>query len=592
MKWFDGLLQQFRRRSASAVVVAVAMLLASPALFSPLFADDYVHEQKWQTWLGGHEHSLWALLADYFRFVGRGHRTVLAEMETGVGAWWIAPDLKLAFFRPLSALFHVVDHAWWPGNAVLMHAHSLAWFLLLIGLLHALYRRFHTPTAAALALALFAWDDAHGMLLSWVANRSALVSASFGVAALLAHDKWIRDRWRLGTWLAPLLFAAALCSGEIGLSTLGYLVAHAMFVDRASPRQRVFRLLPFFGVAVLWQLTYSALGFGAVGSGFYFHPLHDPLGYARATLERAPVLLLSQLLPFPADVWFLLPLTAKAGLYLATFLLWMGCWKCFAHFLGGDRQLRFWVVGALSALGPVCATFPSERNLVFVGVGIAPVLARLLETCAASLVVRWQRWLVGALAIANLIVAPLALPLKCLTGLGMDRMMAPMDTAIPRDAINENRTLVAAWLDSEGWLAFTWSKRVALGIPKPSRARILALSLGKVTVTRVNANTLRISAAQGLLDSPAHHLIRGNSRPFQLGESIQLSDMTASVVELTNDRRPRVIEFRFDSALESPKWLWVRGIGTGLAPWKPPAVGNSVELDSRAPTGTRGKGNW
>jgi hypothetical protein len=84
-----------------------------------------------------------------------------------VFGWWMAPDFRISFWRPLSSLTHVLDHLLWPRSSVLAHAHSMLWFAALLAVLGTLYRRFHTPWIAHLPLLLYAVDDARGWVLGW-----------------------------------------------------------------------------------------------------------------------------------------------------------------------------------------------------------------------------------------------------------------------------------------------------------------------------------------------------------------------------------------------------------------------------------------
>jgi hypothetical protein len=77
-------------------------------------------------------------------------------LEEGVFGWWMAPDFRISFWRPLSSLTHVLDHLLWPRSSVLAHAHSMLWFAALLAVLGTLYRRFHTPWIAHLPLLLYA----------------------------------------------------------------------------------------------------------------------------------------------------------------------------------------------------------------------------------------------------------------------------------------------------------------------------------------------------------------------------------------------------------------------------------------------------
>jgi hypothetical protein len=225
LKW---LLARLDRPRAAYVIIPLALLLALPSIFSPFFIDEHMQTSKWKAWQQGTAQSSRHILNDYFVFIGSEERQ--REMES-LGVWWMAPDLKIAFWRPLAAATHVADHYLWPGKLALIHLHTLLWLAALLIALHRLLRRFLAPGIANLALALYAWDDARGMVLSWIANRHALIAGCFGLCVLIAHDRWRRDGWRAGALLAPALLGLGLLSSEMAVATVAFLVAHALWVD-------------------------------------------------------------------------------------------------------------------------------------------------------------------------------------------------------------------------------------------------------------------------------------------------------------------------------------------------------------------------
>lgn len=286
MRFLTWLLRCLSRPQAGRVVIAVALVLSTPALAAPLVADEHLQALRWR------EADVAGFLRDAFVFASGDADEARARMEH-LGTWWAPPDFRVAFFRPLAAATHALDLWLWPDGAVLMHAHTLLWLAALLVALDALYRRFLPARAATLALALFAWDDARGGLLSWVANRHALIAAFFAVGALLAHDRWRRDGWRPGAWLGPALFATALSASEGALATLGIFAGHAAFVDREGTLlRRLGRLAPYVAVLAVWQVAYGAGGYGVVASGSYVHPLEAPLTYLSLVPARAAALAL------------------------------------------------------------------------------------------------------------------------------------------------------------------------------------------------------------------------------------------------------------------------------------------------------------
>ena len=230
--------------------ILLALLLVSPSLGVGPLGDDYMHMARVDPRL--HAPGFAYAPLDLFTFMSGDPSQRAVLLEEGVFGWWMAHDFRMSFWRPLSSLTHVLDHVLWPRSPVLAHAHSMLWFAALLAVLAALYRRFHAPWIAHLALALYAVDDAHGWVVGWTANRNALVAATLAFAALVAHDRARRDGWRPGSWLGPALFGAALLGGEAALGVTGYLLAHALFIDSGPLRRRLARLWPYAALSVAW----------------------------------------------------------------------------------------------------------------------------------------------------------------------------------------------------------------------------------------------------------------------------------------------------------------------------------------------------
>ena len=84
---------------------------------------------------------------------------------------------------------------------------------------------------AGLATLIYAVDDAHGMLVGWIANRNGLVTAVLGVLALILFIRWRREGWRPGAFTAPFVFAVALLAGESAIAVGAYLIAYVLFLE-------------------------------------------------------------------------------------------------------------------------------------------------------------------------------------------------------------------------------------------------------------------------------------------------------------------------------------------------------------------------
>ena len=118
---YRGLKRMLDRAGADRAAVIVALVLLCFSLDTGLSADDYVHEliARGSDAIPGFIRAPW----DMYRFADKPFTAML--MREGVLGWWEDPDAKLAFFRPLSALTHILDSALWPNSGVLMHLHTL-----------------------------------------------------------------------------------------------------------------------------------------------------------------------------------------------------------------------------------------------------------------------------------------------------------------------------------------------------------------------------------------------------------------------------------------------------------------------------------
>ena len=390
-------------------LVALGVLLTSPSLFSGLAADDYLHAITLEKlpFVTPQEGPL-----DLFRFANGNAATARALMDVGEFPWTADPSVRFAFFRPLSALTHMLDYAAWPHAPAMMHAQNLFWFALALLGVAAVYRRLLGATwVAGLALLLYALDDTHAPVVGWLANRNALIALSFSLSALWMHDRWRRDGWKPGAWLGPLLFAVAILAGESALAILAYLAAHALHIDKTSLKARAVALTPYALIVVAWRFAYTHFGFGVSSSGIYFDPGQHPLVYLTALPRRLPFMLLGEVgLPRSdfamvyeyisptALAWMIGFALAVLGLLAAAMVpLWRR-----------DPVARFFTTGLLLAVFPICGAFPSDRLLLFVGVGAMGLIALFLSSAASFA----ERGAAAVLVFVHVVLAPPLLVLR------------------------------------------------------------------------------------------------------------------------------------------------------------------------------------
>jgi len=597
-------------RRLPILAVLLGTLLVLPSLNSGLILDDYCHQHFLSTdkELGGLKHGP----LDLFTFVSGDPEERRNSMEAGIYPWWTAEDLKLSFFRPLSSLSHLADHHLWINSPVLKHLHSILWYLLLLVLVAVMYRRFHTKCAAGLALLLFAIDDAHGLTVGFIANRNAIIAAVFGIAALIAYDRSRRDNWSPGRFLSPIFLAFGLLAGEACLAVTGYLFAYALFIDRGTVKERSFGLLPHVLVCIVWMVVYISLGYGTHNSGIYVNPIGEPMAFLPILAKRLPVLLLGQFGFPPSDFWLIYP--PQMALFVLIFaVLAIGVFiLVLLPFLRKGREkptrdrrvqstTRFWALGTLLAILPVCATFPSDRNLLISGIGAMGLLAILLgspfekeKTNGQKKITPWVHRFkfkflrlaggtaIGILIIIHLVLAPLMRPFRSLTWQKVSTSINHIDENIPGGEAIRGKTLVIVNFPLSMFVMYVPFYRWIRGEEIPGRIRLLAAGTGRIEVIRVSDRVLRIRTEQGFLRDEWEQMFRGPNTPMPKGYTVTLRDMQVKVTGVTGDGLAAEAEFYFNVPLEDSSlcWMYCSG-GIELTPYTPPKIGEKHYLKTK-----------
>ncbi|MHB8898625.1 MAG: hypothetical protein ACYC6Y_07750 [Thermoguttaceae bacterium] len=572
------------------VAVAVALLLTAGAVHNGLDGDDYYHRAvmegspRFRDQLRGPQ--------SMFRFLPGNVELARRSIDEGFLPWWTDPRIKAEFLQFLTVQTHILDYWLWPERPELMHLHSLAWFALLVFLAARFYRRLLGPTwMAGMAALLLAVEDGHGTPVGWICNRNVMLAATFGFGCLIAHDAWRREGKRWAFWAALVLWTCSLCSKEEGIATCAYLFAYALWLDRASLWTRFLTLVPYGLVLVAWRIVRDGLGYGVAHLGVYIDPITDPSRYALALVERFPVFVLGQW-GAPSDLAVVVhrllgsPLWWIAVAYAAVLGL------IFWPVLRRDPVARFFATGMLLAMVPVCATFPTDRLLMFAGLGAFGLLVRFWHAVFAPGGARPPGWawrvlavpLALLLGIIHLVLAPLMLTFRATAPTGPKWFTERLYIRIPFDPSIRQQDLVVVNPPSvmhANYSLFLWEHD---RLPSPRGVRALAPGFRRVTVRRLDDRTLELEPREGFFRFFLDQLFRNEKNMLKLGEEVRLARMTARVVSLTADGRPARVAFRFDVPLEDPSLRWLHFHEGQFEPWQPPAVGQESVLRPDWPT--------
>ena len=567
------------------IAAALAILFTLPSLKAGWLVDDYHHKLLMSDYEGVIKFLETPL--DMFNFLDGDPERAAKGIDYGILPWWTFDRIKGAFLRPLASITHWFDYLVWPDSPFLMHAHSIVLYGILGMSLAFLYRRFASVAwAAGLAAILYVVDDARGTTVGWLANRNAILAALFGVLTVIVYDKWRREGWRAGMILGPVLLGFSLLSAEAGIATCAYLGAYALCIDGDRFTRRFSALIPYAAVVIVWRVLWTYLGYGVAHIGCYTDPLSEPLLYISKVIKNGPLLLQGAVAVPPADVgliissdmWKMVWRGALVFLVLSALLL--------IPLLRQKRAARFWAVGMLLSVLPVCAVFTSDRLLSFVSIGAMGLIAEFIAFVFTK--ADWQGrqlfWRVPAILLAvlllfiHLVISPPMLILRAARPMGPKGFIGSLQY-VPFDESIENQDLVVVNPPS-AFLAMTclpaWASE---GKPLPRHMRILASSqFGPVKIHRIDERTITVRPRGGYLVTILDKLFRSDQNRFSVGDRIELTGMTVEVTELTDKGLPAEAAFTFIVDLEDKSLRWLQYQKGRYVPFIPPAVGESVEL--------------
>jgi hypothetical protein len=589
-------------RRAHLGLVLLGLVLVLPSVGAGFFADDYLQIAQLEGWSANPVGPL-----DLYSFVPPGRAKVAALVDRGA-PYFIAPNLKLRFFRPLSSALMALDHRLFGRQPLGYHVHTLLWYVALLAVVGALLRRAAPRSLALLAFLVFCLDDGHALSVTFIAARYAVISCILVWLGLGAHLRWRVHGWRPGAALAPLLGALGLAASEMGLAALAYLVAWEICERRPGWRRA---LAPTVLLVAGYLAVYRLTGAGARGSGAYLDPFGDPQAFLRELPARVLLLFGNLILRTPIDLAFFddrlrAPLIAVGGAAAVVVALWLP--RALRRLPADDAARVRWL--GLGAAGALCAGTPGtlgDRLLFAAGLGGAVVVAALLRDAWQLFRAQRARLLAGmalvSLGLPNLAIAAIALPAKTAffakSFAGYRRLAREAEIAAPVPA----RVVVIA-LDDLFPLHLLAARAVEQGrtpdelgpiargeggaLAGPDSlgrlgSGVLSMAAAEQRLRRTAADTLELSSVDAtLFDGAWPSVFRARSLPLPRGSVVRTAYMTATVL---NDRggRPTRVSFQFTRPLDDPSLVLLTFRDGGLRRLTIPPVGTVIELPRLKP---------
>ena len=227
-------------------------------------------------------------------------------------------------------------------------------------------------------------------------------------------------------------------------------MAHALFLDQGRRTEKLLCLLPYGMVTVIWWAIYRSLGYGTGGLDFYLDPGAETLRFLAAIPERAPLLLLTQVGFFPLNIYHMLDEGTIGAVRVGVLGVLILIGIVIFPLLRRDARARFWTLGMVMSLVPICAVYPHDRLLFFVGLGGMGLLAQFLDGFfhGASWLSGRLPWRLLARVLAFLfvfvhgILSPLLLPLSAWSPALSEPFTAGSAASVSLDPTIEQQDLV------------------------------------------------------------------------------------------------------------------------------------------------------
>jgi len=572
------------------------LVLGLPTLYLTAFrglgfvADDFFHilAFRGESYPGG------PVADDLFRFATGDPSVARAGMLDGSFSWYGDPQLKIAFFRPLTGALHAIDYVVFGPNPLQARIHSLAWYVALVVIVHRLFVRLLPPRIATLSLLVFACVAAHWETIAWTAARNALVSATFACGALLSYTRFRSERrpWLLA--VSALLYALGITAGESAFGVIPYFLGYELTLGSGRFRERALSLLPFALLSLGALALYVALGYGVQRSAAYLSPLTEPLGFLADLPLRLACMLSFGYAGFPADLWFIMPKLrfVSAVFGAVTIVLGSLVFGLVRKYLEpGEFKAGLWMgVTALGAMVPQAGGLLGSRSMTMPSLGTSVVIAVLFtgavthfKTARAPFVARaFTAIFASAIVLAHFVLAPLSWLTNAHFYHGATQRISASADSVELDRA-ENQTAMLLQVSEALIVRYLPFERRSQGRATPRAWHSLSQASHDHVVRRTGPKSFELEVIDGeMLETPIEAMDRARGSLLRAGDHVVLDDYEVRVVD-AGSIGPRRLAVRCRSALEDPSWLFLIWKNGQLERFRFPPIGQSVRIPFSPP---------
>lgn len=599
---------------ATAVGVVV---LFWPGLDAGFLADDLFQISMWEGFFA--QRSVFGL----YSFVFDDPAVTAEHIRRGTLPWWTVLDWRFAMLRPLSSLTLAVDHWLFGRRPFIHHVHSLLWVFATLGVAYALVRQSLGRAIAAVAVTTFAVDESMAWMVSWLANRCALVCATFGLAALLVH---IRRRPPLSSgdtplggarrwWLELGLWSLAFAGGEYAACAVAYLGAYELVEGPGRWRDKAASLAPALIPMTIFGVVFVVGGFGVMGATTYIDPFGQPLEYLGGLFHRIPRMLGELWVAIPGEyprvherfgdtglVEWVLPRDgsstdvlvrrhARLAFAVAVPIVSVTWWLALRWLERHERRTLAWMVlGSCVALVPISAIPPATRSLLLPSFGVAVWVAGIALAAFRAIRqgVKARGEAIRRVALVVFAAAFVVAQIVWEAARSRELTLGILDAQAAYRRFYDNLDRHQVSLTGKhvvvvatpglvtGIHALSWL--YVLDRPLPESWHVLAMGQRPYLVRRHGVSTLEVSSVGNVMHrGPNEGLFRPADVQLSRGAVVDAGLFRAEVVHV-QERGPDAILFHFERELDDPELLFLVVGKNGLEPFAVPPIGRTVAV--------------
>lgn len=562
--------------------------------FSSFMADDFMQLGILEgvspcTWLGP---------MDVYTLADGNLAHMRTLKDSGAFQWFWDPEFKAKFFRPLSSVLLIMDHAIFGLNPIGYSIHNLLWFAALIIAAGFLMQRAVPGRISSLAIIIFSISGIHWYVVYWTAARHIIVAASIGLWSLLAYTKWREQGWKKGRIISISGILLSLLAGEAALGVLAYFFAYELLSTDDALKQKLKNLLPVIILTVVYLIVYKSLGYGAYGGSGYLNPVSEPLQFLLAFPGRSLALAGSMIVGGHAELWMFPSIRLYMILIAVLIIILFTILFKKVSSLSGDRTrlypetnenrhtrtaqligsprrgVRWMLLGSVISLIPFSAASPGARCLVVPFVGGAVIISFALYYWWNSvrklpgLKLRFLSIFCWLLLFIHFAFAPI----QRFVGPGFAKQVFAnrLKSVLEKAEFNHQQPP---------------QKIVLLTVPD------FSIGLHSYYYQKLNREPMPESWWVLSWENCGHRIFRSGTNSFELelingsinrsflkkGTVIELTGMAVTVLKVDKDG-VRCIEFRFDCSLDDSSLQFLAWIDEGLKAIQMPPVGQSIVL--------------